>query len=240
MKKTLILLTIAIIFAGCANVNPNDRDVPVSKKMQIAENYFAKKKYRKAAEFYETIVFEKSAGFTAKAQMRLADCFFEQDDWLEARIEYDEMIRLFPDYPEIDKAYYNIGLCFFKESLKPQYTQEETIQSAEAFEQFIDKFPGNEKQDKAIEYIRKCHKKLIHKNYYNGYIYFKLQDYSSAEMYFKEVIESKLHDEYENKAYFYLAKIYKFWEEEYKLNLIMKDLQKYFPESKELKKLQKK
>ncbi|MEA1972360.1 MAG: tetratricopeptide repeat protein, partial [Candidatus Cloacimonadota bacterium] len=147
------------------------------------------------------------------------------------------LTKLFPDYPEVDKAYYRIGLCSYNESLNPQYTQEETIKSAEAFERFIDKFPNNEKRDKAIEYIRNCHIKLIHKSYYNGYIYYKLKDYSSAELYLKEVIESQLHDEYEKKSYYYLAKIYKFWNDDYMLKQIMGEFEKYFADSAIFKKL---
>ena len=111
------------------------------------------------------MAFERYSAFTAEAQMKLADCYFLQNDFTEARFEYEEVIRLYKEYEEIGKAYFQIGVCYWEESLSPQYTQTETNLAISAFETFLEKFPTDKRKNEAIDYINKCRYKLLTKKY---------------------------------------------------------------------------
>ena len=184
------------------------KSLPVEKKMEIADEFFEKRKYSKAIPYYSEVVFERNSKYTPEAQMKLADCYFEQAKYTDARFEYGEMIRLFSDYPEIGKAYFQLGICYYNETSSPHYTQEETYKSINAFETFIEKFPFDSKKKDAIDYIQKCRFKLLMKKYYNGYAYYKLYDYSAALMYFDEIIELGNNNEPDRLSLYYATKIY--------------------------------
>jgi len=182
--------------------------MPVVKKMEIANDLFDKEKYNKAIPYYSEVVFERNSVHTPVAQMKLADCYFNQNKFIEARFEYGELIRLFTDFKDIGRAYFQLGVCYYNETLSPHYTQEETHRAISAFETFIEKFPFDSQKKEAIDYIQKCRYKLLMKKYYNGYAYYKLFDYSGALMYFDEIIKLGNNNEPDRMSLYYATKIY--------------------------------
>jgi len=166
MRKIVYLLTLVVIFTGCSS-NKISKRIPVEEKMQKADELYDLGKYHKAIPYYTEVVLDRNSIFTAEAQMKLGNCFFNQNKFMEARFEYDELIRLFKNYPDIGDAYFRIGVCYFEESLKPHYTQEETKKSILAFNTFIDKFPFHEKKNEAYQYLDKCNSKLLEKTYFS-------------------------------------------------------------------------
>lgn len=207
LKKSLFLIIVIFIIVGCSS-NKISNNMTVENKMKIADELFEKEKYRKAIPYYTEVVFERNSKYTPTAQMKLADCYFNQNKFTEARFEYGELIRLFSDYKDIGRAYFQIGICYFNETLSPHYTQEETYKAISAFETFIEKFPFDARKKEAIDYIQQCRYKLLMKKYYNGYAYYKLYDYSAALMYFDEIIELGNNNEPDRMSLYYSTLIY--------------------------------
>jgi len=187
MRKIIILLCLSmLVFIGCSSNKP----IPGAQdKMTLADQFYSQGKYAKAARIYEEISFERRSAQTALAILRMADSYFRLNKFTDARLAYLQLINLFPDHSEVSFAYFRIGVCLFEESLPPQYDQTETAQSIDAFRTFIDRFPNDARFKEAIEYVRKAQYKLIEKKFYNGYLYYKMKDYSAALMYFDEITE---------------------------------------------------
>jgi outer membrane protein assembly factor BamD len=156
----------------------------------------------------------------------------------EARFEYEELIRLFPDYKEIARAYYMLGVCDWEASLPAHYTQEETNSAIASFELFLVKFPLDERKDDALRYIEKCQLRLVEKKYWNGYAYYKIFDYSAAELYFNEIIAKNLNHEIDRKSLYYSCRIHLARENIEKTELFFSKLQVKYPDSKETRKIQ--
>jgi len=232
MKKVIYIFLLAVIIAGCSS-NKLARKTPVEEKMVKADELFELGKYHKAIPLYTEVVLDRNSIYTAVAQMKLGDCFYNQNKFLEARFEYDELIRLFKNYPEIGDAYYKIGICYFEDSLNPHYTQEETQKAILAFNTFINKFPFHEKKEDAYQYIDKCNYKLLEKAYYNGYTYFKLSDYSSALLYLDEVTSLNNIDELDKLALYYSGKIHCNRKDKGKALLVLEKMQQRYPDTKE-------
>ncbi len=238
MRKLIFLSLLIIILFGCSK-NKLYKDLPAADKMKIANEFFDRGKYHKAVPIYSDIAFERNSIFTAEAQMKLAECYFQQNKFMDARFELEEIIRLFPDYENISNAYFKIGICFYEESLNPHYTQEETERAIDAFEIFLEKFPFAENRDKAVEFIQKCHYKLLKKKYYSGYAYYKLYDYSSALMYFDEIIELGNLDKLDKMSLFYSTKIFINRKDKENALKTAGTLSMRYPDSKEAEKINK-
>lgn len=211
MKKYIVwILAILLTFVACSK-NVDNR--PAEEKMAEADALFNKKKYAKAAILYQDIIFERTTLLTSVAQMKLADCYYEDDKYYDARLEYEQMIKLFPDNEKISDAYYRIGVCYFEESLPSHYTQEETNSAINAFNIFLDRFPNDVRKDKAIKYIQECQYKLLKKKYENGRIYYKMQDYSASLLYLQEIMDLGNTNELDMNSHFIAANIYNYWKQ---------------------------
>jgi len=234
MLRKCAWLLLIIVLAGCAR---NKTELAPDTKMAKANQLYAQKKYAKAALLYDDISFEKKSANSAIALMRLADCYFNLNKFTDARLKYTMMTTSYPDYQDIETAFYRIGVSYFEESLPAQYDQTETAQSIEAFRIFLEKFPTSQYYADALEYIRRAQNKIIQKKYYNGYIYYKMKDYSSALMYFKEIILLGNQNELDRKSLFYAIKISLFHKNETDANEFWTKLSTKYPNSKETRKL---
>lgn len=236
VKKLLILIIVLLALFGCSS-NKISRSMPVEKKMDIANDLFEKEKFSKAIPYYTEVVFERNSVYTPIAQMKLADCYFNQNKFTEARFEYEELIRLFSDYKNIGRAYFQLGICYYNETLSPHYTQEETYRAITAFETFIEKFPFDSLKNDALDYIQKCRYKLLMKSYYNGYAYYKLFDYSAALMYFDEIIELGNNNEPDRMSLYYATLIYMARDDFEKAKLTGQKLISRYPQTEEADKI---
>jgi len=235
----LIFVLPLLLSVGCSRNRVKNILTP-EENIAIADKYYEKEKYAKAASFYERVVLERKSGYTSKAQIRLADCYFKRENWLEAKLEYEEFIRLFPDHPEAASAQYNIGYCAYKLSRSPQYTQDETIEAIDALDIYLDKYPTAKQRAEAVKLLEKCHYKLLIKTYENGLIYYKTYDYSSALMYFDRVLELNLKDNLDKKSLFYSGMIYYKRKDIEKTTYYLEKLSLKYPDSKETSGLMKK
>ncbi len=201
MKKILLFLIVTIILvAGCAK---NKAQMTNENQLAKADQLFEAKKYSRAIKLYEEISYERKSAATAKAVLRQAEGYFNINKFTDSRLKYTQFTSMFPDHADVATAYYRIGVCYYEESSGPQYDQSETSLCIEALRLFIEKFPADKRYSTALDYIRKAQYKLIEKKYYNGYIYYKMHDYSAALMYFKEIVELGNQDKIDKNSLYY-------------------------------------
>lgn len=235
MRRYLILFLLILLgFTACSR---NKTQLSTEARLQAADALFARGKFARAALIYDEISFERKSAATAYATLRQADCYFETNKFVDAQNKYEQFIGSFPDHQDVSSAYYKIGVCLFEESRPPQYDQDETIACIDAFRIFIEKFPSDNRYANAIDYIRKCQYKLLEKTYYNGYIYYKMKDYSAALMYFDEIIDLGNVDELDRKSLYYSAKLHLHQKNMEKAQSSYNKLVERYPDSKEAKKL---
>ncbi|MFA7542927.1 MAG: outer membrane protein assembly factor BamD [Candidatus Cloacimonadaceae bacterium] len=239
MKYYLSLLSlILLLLAGACSRNV--KEPTAEQKLASADAFFAKKKYAKAAQLYDDISFERKSAATAYATVRLADSYFAMNKFVDARLKYQQFIDGFPDHQRIPDAYFRIGECFLDESLNPQYDQYDTVASIDAFRNFIDRYPLDSRYPQALDYINKAQYKLIQKKYQNGYIYYKMKDYSAALMYFEEVTDLGNIDDLDKMSLYYSALLHLHQKNLERAETAYQRLANRYPDSKEAAKLKRK
>ncbi len=231
------LLIVLMLLAACSATK---QSLSTEANIAQADNLFSRGKYARAAVIYDRISFERRSAATAHATFRQAECYFNINKFSDARAKYEQFIDSFPDHPDVPSAYFHMGQCYFEESLSPQYDQDETIACIELFQNFVQRYPNDERYPQAVEYIRKCQYKLLEKKYLNGYIYYRMKDYSAALMYFDEIIALGNSDELDRKALYYSAKLHLHQDNRDKAIASFNLLTQRYPDSKEAKKLSRK
>ena len=234
-RQFLILtLVIGMLLTACAK----DAAFQSSdEKLAKADELYANKKYARAAELYGEIYFERSSASTAYALMRQADSYFAINRFADARAAYEEFINTFPKHQDVSTAFFQSALCMLEESLPAQYDQGETVAAIASFRRFIEKYPGDPRYEQAIEYIRKAQGKLIEKRYQNGYISYKMKDYSAALMYFKEVTDLGNTNDPDRMSLYYSAIICQRQNRQEEAKSFYLLLVDKYPQSKEARKL---
>lgn len=237
MKRFLIPVILILMLGACAR---NQTFTSVEDKLAAADSFYAAGKYARAAVLYDEISFERKSSQTAYALLRLADSYMKINRYADARARLEQVVKSFPQHPELNKAYFNIALCFYEESLPAQYDQTNTIKSIDAFRTFAQKFPADPQFEAALTYVRKAQYKLIEKKYRTGYIYYKMKDYSSALMYFDEVIELGNTDDLDRKSLYYSSRLHLAQGDKAAALKSFDLLKAKYPGSKEAAKLQRK
>ncbi len=234
---SLLLIALIIFITACSGAKAR-RTMSVQEKMERANTNYDAGRYNRAADYYLEVVFERSSRHTPQAQFRLAESYFNMSRYDEAVFEYRELIRLFPEHNKIHLAYYRIGESYFNLSLNPHYCQKETTAAIDAFESYLDRYPFADKRSQAIEYVQKAQFKLLEKKYNNGYIYYRLYDYSAAIMYFNEIIELGNRNEIDKKSRYYSALIYIERKNQNNALRMLHSLNDHYPQTTETNRIQ--
>jgi outer membrane protein assembly factor BamD len=113
---------------------------------------------------------------------------FQMEEYDEASIAFDRYARFSPDYSKIEKARYRICECAIFSSNSYQREQSQTHYALEQLQMFIEDFPKSELVRDAESAILDLRLKLARKDYEVGRMYLKLEEYESALVYFKSVL----------------------------------------------------
>jgi len=235
MFKKFIPVLLLLVLVACAK---NKAELSITDKLAKADDLYARNKFTKAAELYDQVTFEKKSAATPRALMRLADCYFQVNKFTDARLKYIQLTGSYPDYADIETAYYRIALCYYEESLPPQLDQTDTVQSITAFRAFVDKYPNSKLYQTALDYIRKAQYKLLQKKYFNGFTYYRMYDYSAALMYFDEITGLGNTDELDRQAYYYTVKIHLKQKDPAAAKEAFLEMQSKYPNDRETKRLE--
>ena len=239
----LVLLSIA---TSCNKYNKIYKSKDYEYKLKMADEFFAKKKYKVAQQLYEEL-FPVFKGTTKFEELYYKDafCFYYMKDYLQAQSLFKGFLEVFPNSPKAEEVDYLHAYCFYKQSPKLELEQVNTTKAIGMMQTFINTHSGSARNKEATEIIDKCRVKLEQKEYRSAELYYNLGQYRAAALAFTSLInnypESKNGDEYKLKI---VKGYYKFA----KLSFIDKQIERYekvineyqdfadrFPESKLLK-----
>ena len=208
----LFLLTIA---TSCNKYNKIYKSKDYEYKLKMADEFFAKKKYKVAQQLYEELfpVFKGTAKFE-ELYYKDAYCFYYMKDYLQAQALFKGFLEVFPNSPKAEEVDYLHAYCFYKQSPKLELEQVNTTKAIGMMQTFINTHPGSARIKEATEIIDICRAKLEQKEYRSAELYYNLGQHRAAAIAFTNLInnypESVKGDEYKLKivkAYYKFAKL---------------------------------
>lgn len=140
-----------------------------------AEKAFEDEDYLLAQRYYVYIrrKFPYSR-YAVLSDLRIADCQFERERYLEAIDSYQSFVRLHPTHPEVPVALFKTGLAHEKQIpddwffLPPAHEKDQSAveDTAKAFASYLERFPEHENADDARERLGRARRKLMaHERY---------------------------------------------------------------------------
>jgi len=249
MRITLLLAALVFlagIGSSCNKYNKVSKSKDYEYKLKMADEYFAKKKYKQAQQLYEELfpVFKGNVKFE-ELYYKDAYCFYQMKMYRDAENLFKGFLEVFPNSARAEEVDYLHAYCFYKQSPKVELEQVNTTKAIGMMQSFINQHPGSPRIKDATDIIDKCRQKLELKEYRAAELYYNMSQYRAAAIAFTNLgnnyPESARGEEYKLKT---VKSYYKFA----KMSIADKQIERYekviseyddfvdrYPESKMLK-----
>jgi outer membrane protein assembly factor BamD len=173
---------------GCGKKNVHLEE-DLSPRFEKAMGYFDKGKYSRAKDEFDYIIMaDPGSKISNESQYYMAESMYQIKEYDEASIAFDRYVRFSPDYSKIEKARYRICECAINFSNSYQREQSQTHRALEQLQMFIEDFPASDLINDAEDAMLALRLKLAQKDYEVGRMYLKLEEYDSALIYFRSVL----------------------------------------------------
>jgi len=158
-------------------------------RLLLADELMSEGKCAKAIIEYEQVLSEYPRPEVAeRAKFNLARCRMDLEEYDLAVQDFEIFIDSYPKSSMVDDGMYMIGLCYLRQSPRPERDQSETLKALNELNLLIREYPDTDVREEAEEAIIKCKSKLAQKEYLNGELYLKMGHYGSARVYFDAVM----------------------------------------------------
>ncbi|MCL4100467.1 Beta-barrel assembly machine subunit BamD [Fibrobacter sp. UWH9] len=206
----LCIFSTAALIAGCSSSGPKMKHTEWCKvRYDKAEELFKAGKYGRTTEKLEEILSTcAGTGFMEQAQFLLAESYFNQEDWIEARGEYGSFILNFPGSPFIETAEFRKAISSFNMEFRVDRDEANTNVAMRDFERYLSNYPESPLRDSVNYYYQLLIDRLAEKEFQKGRLYWRMDKYQAAVIYFKEFLETYPTAKRREEALIFLTKSY--------------------------------
>ena len=156
MRKGVIFIAALMFLFSCERI-PRTTEGLYQKGMQAA----LEEDWGKSAEMLEkALQGELPPKEQEIAKITLANAYFNDEDFENAALNYEEFLELYPASPKAKDALFRLGVSYLNLVKGPEWDQTFTKKAVNAFEEFIKRYPDDPRVEKARTY-RKIGRKIL-------------------------------------------------------------------------------
>ena len=210
--KRAICFAIIFLLMGCAAKEKSIKRIESDPETLYKQGLilFNKGNYIDASKKFEEIrsLFPDSPPYTVWAELKIGDCHFLKEEYVEAIAAYEGFKKLHPTHEEMPYIQYQIGAAYFNQMRPSDRDQNPTLKALANFEYLVANYPSSLFTEKAKEKIEICRKRLADQEFYIGDFYYKQGRFRAAASRFEGLLDKfpKIPDE--DKTLFFLGKSY--------------------------------
>lgn len=168
-----------------------------------------KKNYPRALELFQEVVDNYPfSRYAPVAELRIADCHFHMEDYIEAALLYDLFVKMHPKREEVPYALYHQGMCHYNLMRKPSRDQDETRDTYAIFRELVAGFPEDPNAADAGVKMVECRQRLARHELLVADFYFKRREYWAAAARYRGVWQGYSELEFTDMAMFMEASCY--------------------------------
>ena len=211
--KNIILAIILVTSISCAK---KEEIIITDPSLSLPEiDYIAAKRlldeqsYEEALESFNNI--EKKyplSKWGLKSKLMIIFIHYLRVDYDNASIQVERFINKYPDYKDIDYAYYLKALIAYEQIKNPELDTSNTHKALDYFEELIRRYPESKYSKDAVQKIILINTVLAGKDMNVGMYYLETNEYLAALNRFKKVIDSYEANRYTPEALYRIVEIY--------------------------------
>lgn len=180
-RKLLFALLFAISLVA-SPAHAERKELTVQEQYELGMRYMKRGYYVKALEEFAKIRNQHPDDpYADEAAIAIADLHFKKSEWDQARVAYEEFLRLHPRHEKVHYVVYRLGLTAFKKAPRiAARDQTWTRQAVNTWTGFDTRFAGSEYIDEVNESLAEARDRLAHKEFIIGEFYYKRKAYGGA------------------------------------------------------------
>lgn len=182
-----VLLTLAV--SACGGGQSRYQGVGADELFQIAEGEFAEGEHDNAIEALDRILLQFGDwDRVPEARLMLADVYFDREDYLTARAEYNRFLDRYPGHSAAPEA--ALGVCRSLSELAPvpQRDQGYTEEAISACRNVVIDFAGADQSAQAARIANELRQTLAEKEFLTAEFYARREIWDAAIKYYEFVI----------------------------------------------------
>lgn len=185
LRKGIIFIVALTILFSCERI-PQTTEGLYQEGVRAALN----EDWGKSAEMLEkALKGELSPRKQEIAKITLADAYFNDRDFENAALNYEEFLDLYPASPKAKDALFRLGVSYLNLVKGPQWDQTFTKKALTAFESFINKYPNDQRLEKAQIYRDVARKILAEHEVYIAGTYDMIHKFTASIHRYNDVKE---------------------------------------------------
>jgi len=178
---TLSLILLVLLTVSCSKFRKIEKSEDWRVKYEAGLNYYAKKDYYRAAILFESILpIVRGLPEGEKVEFYLAYCQYNERTYLLASDQFKTFYETYGRSQFAEEANFMYAYSLFASSPDHNKDQSSSIEAMNAMQVFLNKYPGSQFMNKAIEVITVSQDKLELKGFDNAKQYLKLKLYKAA------------------------------------------------------------
>jgi len=184
----LIIFFVSIVFiASCSKFRKIEKSEDWRVKYEAGLNYFAKKDYYHSSILFESILpIVRGLPEGEKVEFNLAYCQYNEKLYLLASDQFKTFYETYGRSAMAQEANFMYAYSLYASSPDHNKDQSSSIEAMNAMQNFLNRYPGSEFMNKAIEVITVSQQKLEKKGFENARQYIKLKMYGAAVIAFDD------------------------------------------------------
>jgi outer membrane protein assembly factor BamD len=178
---TYSLILMVLFTVGCSNFRKIEKSEDWRVKYEAGLNYYAKKDYYHSAILFESILpIVRGLPEGEKVEFYLAYCQYNEKTYLLASDQFKTFYETYGRSQYAEEANFMYAYSLYASSPDHNKDQSSSIEAMNAMQVFLNKYPGSQFMNKAIEVIDVSQDKLEKKGFENAKQYLKLKMYKGA------------------------------------------------------------
>lgn len=209
MKFRILMLAAAVaaVLSSCKSqyemlLNSNDADL----KYEAAFNYFNEGRYSKAGSLFESLSVLTNGterDDTVRFYWGLSNYKFK--DYYTAETNFANFLETYPRSPFASEARYLRLDCLYRSTLRWELDQNPTYKAMTEISEYMIEFPKTPHMQVCRDMLQELNDRLDKKAYEAARLYYKMENYKSSRIAFRNVLKDDSENIYREDILYYIA-----------------------------------
>ncbi|MDP6932739.1 MAG: outer membrane protein assembly factor BamD [Myxococcota bacterium] len=140
-------------------------DLTVQEQYDLGVKYMNRGYYVKALEQFNRIRnYYRDDPLAVEAELAIADVYFKKTEWDQARLAYQDFMRMHPSHQRLDYVVYQVGNSVYRKAPKVSARDQVwTRQAVNAWTGFEQRFPESDHLEEVMGMLVECRERLARK-----------------------------------------------------------------------------